>query len=78
MSTATSKNPAVGDAAAADAVTTQVTPAPKRHLGCLDGLRALAALYVVLHHASRYAFDTLPPDQATLAQRLFAFLFTGG
>ena len=55
----------------------QATPAPRLHLAYLDGLRALAALYVVLHHAFRYAFGSVPPAQMTPAQERFAFLFTG-
>lgn len=83
MSIITSKQPTaeettVKDTAVEDAKVTQVNPAPKLHLAYLDGLRALAALYVVLHHASRYAFDNVPPAQMTPAQKLFAFLFTGG
>ncbi len=66
-----------------DAEATQVRPvplvsAPKLHLAYLDGLRALAALYIVLHHASRYAFDGLLPERMTPVQKLFAYLFHAG
>ena len=83
MSIVTNNNPAAEDAAAKSAVALQGEPAlavpgPRLHLAYLDGLRALAALYVVMHHASRYVFDHLLPDQMTPAQKLFASLLQGG
>ena len=66
-----------------DAVTNRMKPgpvmsSPKPHLAYLDGLRALAALYVVVHHASRYAFDSLEQSRMTPPQKLFEVLFQGG
>jgi len=82
LSIVTSNNPTAEEAAHTTVIThansIPVASAPRLHLAYLDGLRALAALYVVLHHASRYAFDLLPPDRMTPAQKLFAFLFQGG
>ena len=82
LSIVTSNNPpaqnVAGDDAAAQTKSVTAAPVPKLHLAYLDGLRALAALYVVLHHASRYAFDSLTPARMTPTQKQFAFVFSGG
>ena len=46
------------------------------HLAFLDGLRALAAMYVVLHHAKLQA--GFNPDSVAWPVRIFAGLFNFG
>ncbi len=72
------KDVAEDDGASQPKLASAPLPAPRVHLAYLDGLRALAALYVVLHHASRYAFDNLAPDRMTPIQKQLAFVFLGG